>query len=126
MNQEEMEQELWRLRAVEIDLQRSHEQVCSLDREAEKHVTQIASLEASLNDRQRQLQSKQSTIDALSRLAKELEEMLEKATHERDWAMERLEENERAEYMHNAYGIHVTDKMPTDDQARRRGWRLSR
>lgn len=125
MDREELEAELWRLRSVEIDLER-----CKADLD----VAEIARRAAVNNEtkltkeRDEAVQKVDQTYGLLKATEREVEERnktIEKLSHERDWAMKRLEDRERAEYMYNNYGVHVTDKMPSEQQARR-GWRLSR
>jgi chromosome segregation ATPase len=130
MDPEEMERELWRLRSVEIDLERAQD-----ERDALKVVNSELTIHVqNTDDKYRALETQRDKIqktlkDAMER-AKSLAESLQKAEdaltkmgRERQYLADRLYELEQAEYMVQNYDFKVTDKMP---ERKGKNWRLSK
>lgn len=118
---DEQEQELWRLRSVEYDLdalQAQHDELkerhYALLKKAEEALEAVEKAEAMWtpvkqdNERlRRELQASDEKLEAQANVLKELKRQLRHSAE--------------SKYMENTYGFKVTKEMPS-----RRGWRLSR
>jgi hypothetical protein len=118
----EHEEELWRLRSVEYDLEseRTHNRSLStlleaarVDRQEAVNEARIAKLQA---DVARQGQ------DAAERMVKQAQVERDEARAEAEWALTKLAEFEAADHMYQTYDFKVVESKVR----RSKGWRLSR
>jgi len=122
----DLEQELWRLRAVEYDLEQARIHIAQL--EATHEMNARATAEAmKQEDKARQLleQEKEACAQA-SKQRNELAEQAIKLKQENERLRTGLERYGRIEYMQDTYGIQVVDGPVQRSTGQRKGWRLNR
>lgn len=123
----DLEQELWRLRAVEYDLDQALARIKEF--EATQELNARATAEAIKHEdvtRKLLAQEKEACAQA-SKHRNELAEQVAKLKQENERLRIGLERYGRIEYMQDTYGIQVVDQVPTQAaRAIRKGWRLNR
>lgn len=121
----DLEQELWRLRSVEYDLEQARKQIAELEatqeanaQETSKAVAQEAVMRGILEEEKKThinaAKERNAYMEECAKLRKQIER-LEVA----------LEKYQNHEYMQTTYGFEVVDK-PLAARANRKGWRLNR
>lgn len=123
MEREELEAELWKLRSVEIDLERAKEEIEELKKSNKTLAEESALFQKDYDQAQKDMQMFKKNIDQAEKERKEALALAEKSKQERDWAIKKLEEYHSADHMYQTYGFKVSDEMP---QRQGRNWRLNR
>lgn len=117
----DLEQELWRLRSVEYDLQQAQERIKELEERQGEIAAEVAHMLAERDlarDRRDKLEGMyQSSVKDRDAFAEQNLELLGEIAR----LKKGLERYQRAEYMQETYGIEVVD-----GGRQRKGWRLNR
>lgn len=124
LSREQLDEELWRLRSVEIDLEDVRNELETLKVNTQLTLNDNKELEDKRQILASALEAEKATLRKFERTIHDLEQERDRLKKERDWAIERLQTFEEADYMYNNYGFKVTDEMPKP--AKKAGWRLSR
>lgn len=124
--QMDLEQELWRLRSVEYDLEEARKRIDELEatQEAEYKTAQDAAKRAESYGREADNErlAKRQAIKRADELAVEVDS-LKKINERLATAIERYS---RHEHMADNYDFHVAQEMPQAGRGNRKNWRLSR
>lgn len=123
--EQDLEQELWRLRGVEYDLEQARIRIAELEK-ANQLSADVARDALSLEAETRK--HLKDEINQHKNAANERNKYMEEV-HELKKKIERLhialERYQRHEYMQENYGFEVVGEIPTADRGKRKGWRLT-
>lgn len=123
----DLEQELWRLRSVEYDLDQARGHITELESIRELSTRATAEALKQKDVAHKLLEQEKEACARASKQRNELAEQVATLKQENERLRQGLERYRRIEYMQDTYGIQVVDQVPTQAaRAIRKGWRLNR
>src|SRR3954470_15777666 len=123
-SREELEAEVWRLRSVEIDVENLQEENRNLRTLHSEQAGLTADLTEARSNMERRYEEERTRRQGAERDYDAAQKALGKAHAERDWALDKLQAYEDADYMYRNYDFKLADEMP--EPPRKKGWRLTK
>lgn len=133
MDREELEQELWRLRAVEYDLREARikeEELIGANKILQAQVdfakAQITKLNKGKEELVKSLTASMGVVKGQDERIQKLESQVEAQKNRITRLYEELGTKDYVEYLDHTYDFRVVDKVPVVRENTRPGWRLTK
>ncbi len=119
---EDLEEELWRLRSIEIDFDQVKQELNSMRAENIVLKEQVDKHKEHQEAKDKLIKRVEDHYEEVSKKLQMSENAMVNMTKERDWLLKKLEAMEQSEHMYSTYGFEIPEK----EEPKTPGWRLRR